>query len=377
MKLSDRTAFYPVIALGCCLAFFAALSPAAYSQCFDDPTDASFTRLSSTTLGTAADSSAVGVEVVGQCAYVSLKTDGKQVVVNVQNPYAPLVLPTINPLYSDQWNDPFYFNGFVFSAHRWGGLNMMDGINPSAGLLVVSSQSTNYHFKGLAGLNENGKAYLFYSEALTSGADGGLRIYEIDSGALVPTGSYISPDTTGGALAVTSDGMWAYQSDNGDRQGVFQAMSLNYYDVSDKNNVVFGGNLLLPTLEANRSQSADMVMSPEEDYLFMATSEDGLQVIDILDKANPLHIKTYTQNGFRIDGLVMTDPDTLIVTAYVKGSSSYILAELNVSLPGINAPILGVTNMPMAVVTDVFAANGLLYVTGRNGADEPVLEIWQ
>jgi|GEM_PF-1376113 len=356
------------------------VSAQANSTFSEDSGKASFTRLSATAVGTIADSRATGVEVGGNYAYVSLHVDGQQVVVNVQNPYAPTVLSTSNPTYGDQWSDALYFNGHLFSGHRWGGLNMMDGINPSAGLPVLSSQSTYYHSRGIIGLNQGGNAYIFYSEGLISSSDGGLRIYDISGGTLASLGSYISSDTTGGALAVTVDGNWVYQSDQGDRRpsgSPAVPQSLNWYDTSDKNNVVLQGNLPLPTSVANRNPNYDMVMSSDEDYLFMATGEDGIQVIDITNKANPVRVKTYFQAGMRINGLVLTDPTTLVVTVNSTTAGAYLLAELDVSSPATGVTILGTTNMSLKSVGDVFATNGLLYVCGQDQSGIPSLEIWQ
>lgn len=360
-----------------CIAFAIILlaTPSAFPQSIMEmPVLRPYKLISSTPVGTTSDVNAVGVEVAGDYAYVSLHASAKQVVVNVKNPYVPQVLSTTNPNLGDQWNDALIFNDCLYTGHRGGYLNMMDVCNPSAGLPTVSSLDTSYHFKGLAGLNEGGKAYFFYSESEAYSSTGGLMVFEVQDGSLVQVDSALSTELDGAAVVVTSDGQWAYQIDGGNRPVTSVPVSLNWYDVTDKTNISLSGNIGLGCTD--QCHDGDLVISPDENYLFAAAKYDGLKVIDISDKANPVWVNTYGDPGIRFSCLVYRGKTHLICLEYRQSDSTFRIVERRAKNPDVQLPKMRSTKMTMSSVKDIFAANGFLYIAGRSADQVPLLQIW-
>jgi len=91
---------------------------------------------------------------------ISNQVDGWQHMVDVSNPLLPTLTTSYNAPFGDQWFEAEFtpdFGGRLFTAHRGGGINMIDVSVPSAPF-AVSSVSTVYHFRGLRYLSSTAPA---------------------------------------------------------------------------------------------------------------------------------------------------------------------------------------------------------------------------
>lgn len=109
---------------------------------------------------------------------ISNQVDGWQHMVNIANPLLPTITTSYNAPFGDQWFEAEFtpeFGGRLFTAHRGGGINMIDVSAPSAPV-AVSSVSTNYHFRGLRylGINPISNPVLYYNAT-----NQGLEAYSV------------------------------------------------------------------------------------------------------------------------------------------------------------------------------------------------------
>ncbi len=335
-------------------------------------------KLGEVRLGNSIDSCR-GIEVatVGEqtFAFASIHKGAVQYVVDVTDPTQPTTCTTIDPPLNDQWNDPLLANGYLFTGHRFGGLNMIDVSDP-CNPQVVSTTGTNYHFKGLTFHEILGTPYLFESEHCANQRGGGLRVYDLTLGFLGWVGAALDPNWDGGDLKVTKD-LFAYQLDPGRRVSGLEPVQLNVYDVAIADAPKRLGRYSLGNDVANQSSAYDLVLSADERWVLTGNGLDGLHVVDISKRNSPVVTRTFRRQGISIEGLEFLDDEktTLIVT-YRKRNGNRALAAGDVTnLPQMSQVWLGVAEAPS--ITDVYAHDGVLYVATRDSGIYPELEIWR
>lgn len=93
------------------------------------------------------------------------QVNGWQHYVNVSVPSAPSVTTSYDPPFGDQWFEAEYtpmFGGRLFTAHRGGGINLVDTSVPSTPT-HLSSAPTTYHFRGLRYQRDGAQGVLHYN----------------------------------------------------------------------------------------------------------------------------------------------------------------------------------------------------------------------
>ncbi len=322
-----------------------------------------------------------GVEVaeIGgtRYAFCSLFDNGRQVGVDISDPANPVSCGVpFNPPFGDQFQDALYFDGYLFTAHRSGGLNMIDVTTSPCSMTTVSSVGTHYHFTGLHGHEESGQKFVFESEHNSGGSSGGLRIYDTTSGSLSLTGSILGNDRDGRDVVVTSDGSYAYQLDGGARSSVDDVMKLNVYRVDDKTAPVFLGRYDLGNTLVRPSGNYDLVLSRDERFLFSANDLDGFRVIDIQDRENPRVVSTNAREGVRVEGVELyNDAGSIAILTYRLPSGRGLMAAVNVSMaPELSLLWKGVGDT--SLIYDVTAKDGLIYVASQADDGLPIMEVW-
>lgn len=212
----------------------------------------------------------VFMHVAGDYAYLGSYADRKVYIYNVADKTSPQIMSTIATNYHNI-HDIWSADGYVYTAHRFGGINMIDVSNPSAPT-IVSSRNDGYIHKGLTTVGN----YLY------SGKN--LQIYDIKGGFLDPKGSL--PVTFDGfEVVVTPDGQYAYHYVNntgGAPTGI--------YDVTDKSNpfeigTFYGSPEPGPLWE--------MEISPDGSYLYGGWTRNatghgsGFVIFDLTDPTSP------------------------------------------------------------------------------------------
>ncbi|MEZ5966699.1 MAG: hypothetical protein R3F56_22870 [Planctomycetota bacterium] len=127
---------------------------------------------------------------------VSNRVDGWQHVVDSSIPSSPTLVTSINPPFGDQWFEAEYtrhYGGRLFTAHRGGGINMIDVSNPLAPV-TVASVPTNYHFRGMRYAPNGSNGVLYYNAT-----NEGLEVYDV-----LALGTVLS--STWNNFAPTNDG---------------------------------------------------------------------------------------------------------------------------------------------------------------------------
>lgn len=114
---------------------------------------------------------------------ISNQVDGWQHMVNIINPLLPTLTTSYNPPFGDQWFEAEFtpdYGGRLFTAHRGGGINMIDVSVPSSPF-AVASVSTIYHFRGLRYLSNASINPVLYYNATNQG----LEAYDVLSAGTV------------------------------------------------------------------------------------------------------------------------------------------------------------------------------------------------
>lgn len=336
------------------------------------------TRQAEVILSTSPDSCR-GVEVAsiggGTYAFASRHAGAVQYVVDVTDPTQPFVCSSIDPPLGDQWNDPRYHGGFLYTAHRGGGINMIDVRDP-CNPAVVSTVSSNYHFKGMWVEDTEDSTFLYESEHDASACCGGLRIYDVTLGLLGWVGSSLDPNRDGGALRLTQD-LYIYQLDCGRRVSGIEPVQLNIYDVFDTGNPVHIGRYSLGNAVENQSASYDLIITDEQDYLITGNGLDGLHVIAIADRFNPQVVRTFHRDGISVEGVEFLDDghQSIVVTYRKRNGERALAAALLDNLPQLTPLWVGVAQT--ATILDVQTHQGTIYIGSRNAAQQPTLQIWR
>ncbi|MBN1352000.1 T9SS type A sorting domain-containing protein [candidate division KSB1 bacterium] len=206
-------------------------------------------------------------------------------VVNVSDKTAPWIEGQINDLPFSNAHDLWYGNGYAYTAHRYGGVNMIDVANPGSPFVQSSAPSTYTH----SGIMSVGH-HLYLADHSAGSSPGGLRIYDISANNLNLVGTLLG-DIDGRDFAVSSDGLYAYQSSGLDE---WDKAKLFTYDISDKTNPYVLN--FIPDIFG-----IELAMSPDDRYLYMTYQEPddftppskGLKIYDLSNRSQPVEISTY------------------------------------------------------------------------------------
>jgi hypothetical protein len=138
-------------------------------------------------VGTGSDPRSVCVIAGGTHVVVSNQVDGWQHFVKVTAPAFPALVTSYNPPFGDQWFEAEYTpdnNGRLFTAHRGGGLNMIDVSTPAAPVTVasVSPPTVTYHYRGMRYRRNGADGLLYFNET-----NRGLGVYDVTGGGTALT----------------------------------------------------------------------------------------------------------------------------------------------------------------------------------------------
>jgi hypothetical protein len=212
-------------------------------------------------------------------------------VVNVSDKTAPFIQGQISNLPFHNAFDLWYGNGFAFTAHRFGGVNMIDVSNPEAPV-VISTVPSTYTFAGIMSVGN----FLYVADHSSGGNPGGVRIFDISANNLNQVGALFGPPNGNGGgidgrdFAIASDNLYAYQSSGKDD---WPKAGLYTYDISDKTNPSVLN--FIPDIFGNQ-----LLISPDDSFLFMSYMEPddltlpikGVKIFDISNRVEPAEVST-------------------------------------------------------------------------------------
>ncbi|MBN2088948.1 T9SS type A sorting domain-containing protein [candidate division KSB1 bacterium] len=318
----------------------------------------------------------VNMHVAGNYVYlVKYGEPEKFCVVNVTDRSNPRIEGQINDLPFSNAHDLWYANGFAYTAHRFGGVNMIDVTNPGAPFVCSSAPST-YTQSGIMSVGK----YLYLADHSAYSYPGGIRIYDISDDNLNLVGTLLG-NIDGRNFAVSSDGLYCYQSSGKDE---WDAAKLFTYDVSDKTNPKILN--FIPNIFG-----IEVLISPDDRWLYMSYHEPndftpppkGIKIYVLGNRSQPQEISTF----------LLTNSANLALDAehkllYVK----VYYDQNNPSQPGIHVLDISDPSLPTEIYylegtkfSDIFYADNYLYVDTYQAWDpqneliifstrEPVLE---
>ena len=221
-------------------------------------------------------------------------------VVNIVDKSSPAIEGKIDDLPFHNAFDLWYGSGYAYTAHRFGGVTMIDVSDPAVPFVKSTAPST-YTFRGIMSIED----YLYVADHSAGANPGGMRIFDISQGNLNQVGALLGPPhgqeegIDGRDLAISSDGLFAYQSSGKDDWGTAR---LYTYDISDKTDPsvlswienIYGGCLLI---------------SPDDLYLYMTFQEPddftppalGVKIYSLVNRSHPAEVCTISlTNAIRV-----------------------------------------------------------------------------
>lgn len=324
----------------------------------------------------------LSVAPAGEHVICSFVQDGQTKSVDVSDVQNPVICTgtPYNPPYWDQFADGIWspiYGGRFFTAHRFGGLNMLDASDPCA-LSPLASVATHYSHEGLSLWqvpcpDSNVGGYLFYSEQHTApGGLGGLIIYPVTAGALGTPATALSVQRGGLALDVTKNGNLAFQIAY--NTNISFVPHLMVYDTSNKAAPSLVQDFLLPGND--QYPDCDLELNPSETHVFAALGWAGLQAIDVTTPAAPVVSSVITDTTLWIEGLTFFGKDVLLASGRIYSGSTWsnFFAALNVVNPA--APTLLAFIDPGITIRDMKIEDGHLYLAGPDATGNQILQIW-
>jgi hypothetical protein len=298
---------------------------------------------------------------------ISNQVDGWQHFVNVAAPAAPALTRSFNPPYSDQWFEAEYtpdHGGRLFTAHRGGGLNVIDVSNPAAPA-TLTSVATLYHFRGMRYANSGGKSYLYYNET-----NWGLAVYDVVGGGtslMKLWDNFANGTNDGNGLEIVGNHIYQFGTPaNSPTTRMFKAFGLGnpalpaqVFSTTNTSPVSGNGNVLL-----RRHPSAPRMLA--------ARFYDGLDLIDVTNPAAPVATKIVPADPSIVCWGAAFFPNSVVAMAY--GSAQFGAVRFSWWLFLIVAPagppvVLTAGLSPMDIHDVTFdAAAGRAYVVGRDTA---------
>ncbi|MFO1052789.1 MAG: hypothetical protein U1F36_11295 [Planctomycetota bacterium] len=310
------------------------------------------------------------------------QVDGWEHFVNVSVPSAPTLTTSFNPPYGDQWFEAEYtpmYGGRLFTAHRGGGINLID-VSVPASPVVLSSTPTIYHFRGLRYQRDGVQGVLHYNAT-----NQGLGTYTV----------------TGATALLSAAPVWNNYANNGTNDGNGLELignQLYQFGVAPNNptvRVLKGFNVTTPQSPiqnftgfwSNQTSShtqlrKSLINAPR---IVASMWNDGLEVLDVTVPTAPTSYPILAP----IPSLTLLCwgskpfPNSTLTIAYgqvwvtsnpsVKWSWWMLLV-----VPAVGAPFnAGIVLSPIETHDiDVDANSGRIYVVGRNAAGQGVLEIF-
>lgn len=302
----------------------------------------------------------------GSHVAISNQVDGWLHSVNVTTPTNPTLATSYNPPFGDQWFEAEFtsqFGGRLFTAHRGGGINMIDVSNPLAPNAIASTPST-YHFRGMRYRPLANGGALFYNET-----NSGLGVFQVNN-----IGTTLAP-------------VWNNYSANNDGNGMETVGDVLYQlgtppsSPTDRLHRGFDiGNPFLPVMTMNNTftnQAASgahnlMRKQPGLPYVIVARWNDGLQLHDCSIPNSPVIYPILPASpAIRCWGAAWLNPITAMAYGSVTVGTSTVYWWFFLQVTA-GPSILPITVIQVPLDThDVIAnpSNNRIYVVGRLGGN--------
>jgi len=305
---------------------------------------------------------------------ISNQVDGWLHVANVVTPTAPALATSYNPPFGDQWFESEFtpqFGGRVFTAHRGGGLNMIDVSNPLAPV-AVASLPTIYHFRGLRYRPVPGGGALFYNET-----NSGLNVFQLNNTGTTLTSVWndYAANQDGNGMEIVGDILYQMGTPP-------SATSTRLHRGFDIGNPYFPVMTMNNTLTGQDPAGGHCLLrkSPVLPYILAARWNDGLQLHDATIPNSPVIYPILPASpNIRVWGAAFIAPTVAMAYGSVTVGSvtAYWWYFLSV-LPGPTIIPLAVLTVPLDthdVTTDPTFTR--IYVVGRvNGNAQGVLWVF-
>lgn len=324
--------------------------------------------------GTGDDPRSVVVINASNHLAISNQIDGWQHFVKVSNPLTPTLVSSYNPPFGDQWFEAEYtpqFGGRLFTAHRGGGLNMIDVSNPLAPVSVAQALTT-YHFRGMRYRTVNPGGALFYNET-----NAGLGVFQVNA--------------TGTALNL----VWNDYSANGDGNGMELVGDVLYQlgtpPSSPTDRLYRGfdiGNPFFPVMTMNNTFTGQaptgahnqLRKHPALPYMLVSRWNDGLELHNAAIPNSPVIYPIVPANpAIRCWGAAFFGTNYAVAYGSVTiGSGTAYWWYLMQILPGPVIVPINVYQVPLDTHDITYDPNtSRIYVVGRmNGNGQGVLWVF-
>lgn len=320
------------------------------------------------------------VNCAGTTAFVSRHEDGVQYKVDLSNPTFPWAFRSWNPTWGDQWAEAVLHQGRLISGHRGGGLNLWQ---VSGAPRELHTLPTNDHHDGLAVFDDGTNRLLFFSESDIGGffSSGGLRIFDIGQDQLNQIGtSIVGSNQRDGRFLVVTDDLYVYQLDGGNASS--RPLTLNVYDASVPTSPVhllqYSG---LGTVDGNFNSHPDAVLSPDQQFLYIAAGFDGLKIVDISNRVSPQLVTTIGV-GYNVHELDMALGTAWMVASirdpFGTGDQMIVLDCSNPVAPKAASSFFGDPGFIVKDLEVVMLPQGVhLLVGGQDAQLWSTLQVWR
>lgn len=315
-------------------------------------------------------------------AFASLWDGAVQNAVDITVPSSPTLTATwSDTTLSDQWAEAVLHKGRLIHGHRHGDLSMWDlrGTSPAK----LATADTIYHYDGLMVLDNGARQMLFAGEHPAAGRSGGLRIYGIAHDRFIPLGHSLSKHDRDGRFLVVTNDLFVYQIDGGAGSGSSNTLTLNLYDASTPHSPIFVQQFDgLGTTVGSYPGNTDLALSPDQQFLYVATGANGLKIVDISNRTSPVLVASLG-TGFDVRELDMAlGTHFLLVSLRDPFGTGDKIVAFDCHNPVAPRQITAPFGTPGFVINDIRVVRHpnqkpMLLVGGKNSAIQSVMEIWE
>lgn len=276
---------------------------------------------------------------------------GKLVMVNVADPTRPRLRGQIEDLPGSNIHELWCTENYAFTAHRFGGINLINVANPDSPQ-VITTAPTNYCHAGLYSVGN----YLYYGEHCLNGAPGGIRIFDFAQATLNQSGAWFG-EIDGRRLIVTPDGNYIYQTTSREK---WPPAKMVIYDVTDKAHPQLVNSFNVGNHAKGLALSGDdLYLNTSDDW---NTAPTGLQIWDITNRTNPELVTSFNRVK---GGLMAYDPTEQVLFTTTEGGTLY---ALDVTRPEQITVLDSVTGQGLGWLD---FQQGYLYVGSTGPDDQP------
>ncbi|MBK9129876.1 MAG: hypothetical protein IPM13_19175 [Phycisphaerales bacterium] len=260
------------------------------------------------------------------CSFGATNQSGVQQAVNVSVPNNPTNQGALfDPNYGDQFSDAVFtpaFGGRLVTAHRFGGINLIDASVPWAMVGAYSQiQPPKYSQEGLEIFADSTGVFVGYSEHNVGNTGGGLRIFRMSANALteiLPSHIVVGQDAN--ACEFSRDGRYLWQfgsvGNNSNDQRLF-----TYTTNAFSSGPTLISATLVPGPNTYGDKDLKQAMAPN---LIAALGFEGLAAVDVTTPSAPVFNQVYQSSIVFFDGVTFfPGSDYALTWGYVQIGTSF------------------------------------------------------